>query len=339
MFFLKIIQPVKMISKNPGIMQPNVKKIVLIGLLLCLPFFCCKAQKTGQARVLFGICTDVHKDIMVDADARLSAFIQEAAEKKPDFIIQLGDFCRPYDYNQNFLSIWNSYPGDKYHVIGNHEMDGGFTREQVVNYMKSPAKYYSFDKHNFHFIVLDGNDRNPAPDRASGYARYIGEEQKSWLISDLKSTKYPVILFSHQTLEGDGIENRNDIRGILESENRSAGCNKVIACFSGHHHTDYSTRINGIYYIQINSMSYRWVGEKYQVIRYSQEIDNKFPWIKSTIPYKDPLFAFVEINNRHIIIKGKKSSYIGPGPVEMGMPKQPENDQITPLIRNRKLKR
>lgn len=294
-------------------------------------------NNTGQ-RVRFGICADVHKDIMHDADARLTKFIQEASKRELDFIIQLGDFCRPYDYNLDFLKIWNNYSGEKYHVIGNHEMDGGFSREKVIQYLSSPAKYYSFDKNGFHFVVLDGNDQNPSPDKASGYARYIGEEQKNWLINDLKSTKYPVILFSHQSLESDGIENRQQIRSILEKGNQSAGFKKVIACFSGHHHTDYATNINGINYIQINSMSDQWVGEKYQTIRYSIEIDSKFPWIKYTIPYKDPLYAFVEITDKAILIKGKKSSFVGPGPKELGIPEKSENNKTTPMISNRRIK-
>jgi predicted phosphodiesterase len=298
-----------------------------------------KAEKKDGQKVRFGICADIHKDIMHDADARLKTFINEASHKDLDFIIELGDFCRPYDYNLYFLKIWNIFPGEKYHVIGNHERDGGFSKEQVVEYMNSPARYYSFNKNGYHFIVLDGNDLNPSPDKAPGYPRFIGEEQKNWLINDLKSTNSPVILFSHQSLENDGIENREQIRSILESENQSAGFKKVIACFSGHHHTDYAKDINGINYIEINSMSYQWVGEKYQVVRFSKEIDNKYPSIKYTIPYRDPIYAFIEINDKRIIIRGKKSSYVGPGPSEMGMPDPPENNITTPMISNRRIKR
>ena len=315
------------------------KPAFFVIVLFSIYFHNTTAQKSSVEKVRFGICADIHKDIMHDSDARLSEFIHEASNKDLDFIIELGDFCRPYDYNLDFLKIWNNYPGDKYHVIGNHEMDGGFSREQVVKYFGSPAKYYSFDKKGYHFVVLDGNDLNPSPDKASGYARYIGDEQREWLINDLKSTIYPVILFSHQSLESDGIENRQQIRSILEKENQLAGFNKVLACFSGHHHTDYATTINGINYIQINSMSDQWVGEKYQTIRYSKEIDSKYPWIKYTIPYKDPLYAFVEINAKAIIIKGKKSSFVGPGPKELGMPEAPENEKNTPVISSRKIKR
>jgi 3',5'-cyclic AMP phosphodiesterase CpdA len=313
-------------------------KHVTFLLLLFIPLILSGADKNKGNTVRFGICTDVHKDIMHDADERLATFIEDASDRDLDFIIQLGDFCRPYDYNLGFMKIWNSFKGDKYHLIGNHEMDGGFSREAVVEFFNSPAKYYSFDKNGFHFIVLDGNDQNPSPNKSPGYARYIGQEQLNWLKNDLKSTSEHVIIFSHQSLEGDGIENRQQVRSILENENKSAGYKKIIACFSGHHHTDYATEINGISYIQINSMSYSWVGEEYKTIRYSKEIDIDYPWIKYTIPYKDPLYAFVEINNKRIKISGRESSFVGPGPNELGMPETPENNPITPKISNRIIK-
>jgi 3',5'-cyclic AMP phosphodiesterase CpdA len=301
----------------------------LISILWLLNFNSFATEKPADKSVRFGICADVHKDIMHDADERLSAFIEKARISELDFIIQLGDFCRPYDYNLGFLGIWNNFPGDRHHVPGNHETDGGFKREESVKFLGA------FDKNGFHFIILDGNDINPSDDKASGYPRFIGDEQKIWLLKDLKSTKYKTFIFSHQSLEGEGIENREEIRKILENENASSGLKKIIACFSGHHHTDYSASINGINYIQINSMSYSWVGEKYEKIRYSSDIDIKFPWIKYTIPYKDPLYAFIEINDSSITITGTESTFVGPGPDELGIPERPENDKIVPVISDR----
>ncbi len=310
------------------------------GTLLVFPMSLKALSQSQKENLKFGVCADVHKDIMHDSDIRLQTFISKASERDLDFIIQLGDFCRPYEYNREFLSIWNSYDGDKYHVIGNHEMDGGFSRKQVIDFWDIPKQFYSVDNNGFHIVVLDGNDKNLSKDKASGYARFIGEKQMEWLKSDLLSTKLPCLIFSHQTLENndDGIENRQEIRELFEAENERSGFNKIMACFSGHHHTDYVAEINDIYYIQINSMSYEWLGEKYQTIRYSEEIDKEFPYIKYTVPYKDPLFAFVEISNKNINIEGVKSSFVGLSPKELGCPERPENKRAIPEIANRKLK-
>lgn len=316
-----------------------IKNTIAGGVALTLPLSVlsgCRKQ-IGES-ITFGVCADVHKDIMHDANERLKKFIDVAQKAEVDFIIQLGDFCRPYQNNNSFLKVWESFQGEKYHVLGNHDMDGGFSRDSVLKFWSAVSKYYSFDSNEIHFIVLDGNDIDPSPDKASGYARFIGKEQQNWLKRDLRSTHKHVVIFSHQSLENDeGVENRIEIRKILTNENKRAGFTKIIACFSGHHHTDYYTQIDDIYYVQINSMSYSWLGDKYKTIRYSKEIDAKYPWIKYTVPYKEPLFAMVKINNSAITISGKKSEFVGPGPKELGVPKI-HGAPIVPYISNRNLK-
>ena len=293
---------------------------VLIGLIVVLQNGCSPTQK--GVMVKFGICADVHKDVIHDADRRLKIFVDEMNGREVDFIVQLGDFCRPYEKNRVFMEIWDSFNGPVYHVLGNHDTDGGFTREQTVEFWRSEGKYYSFDMNGYHFVVLDGNDRHEGA--AQGYPRYIGPEQAAWLKKDLAGTELRTFIFSHQSLEDSGgIENGTEIRRILEEANEQAGFGKVVASFSGHHHTDYHKKIAGIHYIQINSMSYQWVGEKYRYKRFNEEIEKANPWVSYTVPYKEPLYAIVTIRNEGIFeIEGTRTEYIPPSPSELGYPEQ-----------------
>ena len=239
------------------------------------------------------------------------------------------------------MAIWNSYNGKKYHVIGNHDMDGGFTRDQVVEFWKAQDKYYSFDMSGYHFIVLDGNEENPSKERPSGYARYIGKEQLAWLANDLNNTSLPTIIFCHQGLDNDmgGIYNATESRLILEKANEQAEYQKVQFVFSGHHHQDYYNQINGIHYIQINSMSYQWLGDAYKTIRYSDEVDRNFPWIKYTVPYKDPIWAYVEITEGNTFkLFGKKTEFVGPSPSELNVDMSKYGYPIVPEISNKQIR-
>lgn len=298
------------------------------------------AASERHPSIRIGICADLHQDVMHDGPERLTAFIEDMNVQRPDFIIQLGDFCRPYDANRVILDIWNRFAGPRYHVIGNHDTDGGFTRDQVVSFWKAAGKYYSFDRKGYHFVILDGNEKNPSPDRPPGYARYISEEQLQWLDADLEKTVLPVIVFCHQGLDNDigGIENGTQSRLILERANTKAGFRKVQIVFSGHHHQDYHNVINGIHYMQINSMSYQWLGEKYQHIRYSEAVDRLHPNIKETVPYRDPLWAMVNISqDGTLVLHGKKSVFVGPSPTELGMPVYEQGYPVVPMISDRKL--
>ena len=308
-----------------------IKKSIHTGLMVSLPISLSGFNLRNTQKLQIGIVADVHMDIIHDAFARLRYFMDDMNKRKPDFIIQLGDFALPRTQNQPFLDIWNEFEGPSYHVLGNHDMrDLGFTREQTMEWWQMEKRYYSFDKADFHFIVLDGNDKNPGP--WEGYDRFIGTEQKSWLKKDLAKATKPTIVFSHQSLEAEsGVANNAEIRAILEEPKTNNGDPKVIACLSGHHHTDYVKQINGIPYIQINSMSYKWVGSEYMKIRYPEHIEQAFPNLKNTCPYKDPLYTVMtlDLQDGKLSLEGRETTFIAPGPKEIG---HPNADNMTPTI-------
>lgn len=297
------------------------------------------AEPSGSKGTLrFGLIADVHQDVMHDSEERLTAFVERMKSARVDFILQLGDFCTPTERNQRFRDIWRSFPGPRYHVLGNHDMDGGFSREQALSFLEMPGRYYSFDRQGVHFVVLDGNDPGPGQ---KPYYRYIAEDQAKWLTQDLASTQLPALVFSHQPLDHPkwGVENHAQIRSILEHANQGEG-RKVVACFSAHLHRDYCRIINGIPYVQINSAAYFWIGSAFAHTRYGPEIEKTHPWIKNTVPYREPLWALVTIDfDRKIMeIEGKTSEFVGPSPWELGADRNElEAETVAPAISDRRL--
>mgnify|MGYP003576436084 FL=1 len=296
--------------------------------------------KSRKILMRFGMMADIHQDIIPNGEERLKEFIVAMQSKKPDFIIQLGDFCQPKPANAGFISIWNQFDGPKHHVIGNHDTDGGFTFDQVLNFWQSRKAYYSFDYNGYHFLILNANEEKLTANN-KGPTGVISEAQKKWIEEDLASTVLPVVVFCHQGIDNDagGVYGGNLIRVIFERANVNAGFKKVRMVFSGHHHQDYYNIINGIHFVQINSMSYQWMGEKYAFSHYSADMEKKSPVLKYIAPYADPIWAFVTIyNDGTIEIKGKKTHFVKPTPEEMKRPEFHAGYPDVPYISDRTIR-
>jgi 3',5'-cyclic-AMP phosphodiesterase len=292
------------------------------------------ARGGGKGKIRIGMISDIHQDVMHDGMQRLGVFLDAMREAKPDFIIQLGDFCKPTAANKPFLDLWNTYEGPRHHVIGNHDMDGGFRREQTVECYGMPGRFYDFDFGGVRFLVLDGNDPGGTK---GGYNRFIADDQKAWLDERLEETKAPVVVIIHQPLDlPGGVVNQQEIRRILEKD-RSPDHSGVAAVFSGHCHQDVVNRIGGIAHIQINSASYVWLPSNSRQNVYDEESHKKHPYLNHVAPFRDPLWALasIDLDAGTLAIEGRTSEWVGPDPWQRGAPeKDYPLDRTRPAISN-----
>ncbi len=300
---------------------------------------------SGLEPFTFGLCADVHQDVMPDATERMAVFVRAMNERNAAFIAQLGDFCIPKQDNRHFLETFHSFEGPHYHVLGNHDTDAdnltknGTTQEETKAFWGMPGNYYSFVQGGIRFIVLDGNDR--PEDWGTDYPRHIGKSQRQWLDAELARTDEPVVVLSHQGAEHpEGLDNGAAVRSILENANRDAGFRRVLACFSGHHHLNYHDEVGGIPYVQVNSMSYFWVGEKCRNFAYPAHIHAANPMLEFTAPYRDPLWTTVTIDPDagEIRIEGRTSVWAGASPEELGYQSPPSRRRgMSPRVDERTL--
>lgn len=301
-----------------------ISKVLVVASILVFTSACAEQEKSLK----FAIASDFHAQDVPDGEERIASFIRAAKDEKVDFIIELGDFCRLDSAGQVYLKLWDSFEGDKYHVIGNHDMDS-YTPEEYVAGMKMPGRYYSFDKGDFHFIVLDGNNLYDGKEythyaKANYYVdpkmrAFIDPEQMAWLKQDLAATDKKCVLFSHQNIE-QFLNNGATVRQILEDENRRAGFKKVVLAFGGHNHSNYTKEINGITYMQINSASYVWIDKPSMTEkRYPKEVNDRYSLLKYSMTYTKALYAIVTLNSEGAIVKGTEAEFVPPTPKDLNM--------------------
>lgn len=308
----------------------NMKVISYLFLLIVLffPFHVVGEEMPPSPVIKIGIIADVH-----DQPERLQAFIDKAVDEKPDFIIQLGDLSngKP-ESNEMMLTVWDSYPGTKYHVLGNHELDHA-TKGEIVTRQKMPGTHYSFDCGEYHFVVLDCNfilkdgkyvdyaNANYYIDKQ--YRDLINPEQVEWFRQDVMKTNKKVIVFSHETFDditirgSNPVPNRESVQVAIKEINDCfpEGEKKIIACFAGHDHLDHYNKIDGVHFFAVNSA----LG------------------FKKGLEVKDSLYEFVVLDsaNRTITILGMQSEFLN-SPTDEDYGHYPK-DRILPLIKDRKV--
>lgn len=280
--------------------------------------------------VKFAIFTDLHYDHIPDGNSRLQEFINKVKKTDIDFIIGLGDICYPIEENRVILEALEKTGVHCYHTIGNHDSDV-FSREQVMRFLGMKNNYYSFNKGNIKFIVLDTcyikRTDGYTPYYKSNYNKtsdsypYIPPEEISWLANELNDNCEYYILFSHHSLVNEfakrGVTNREEVRAILEKANGMR--KRVLMCMNGHDHGDAAVDINGICYYTLNAMSYIWHGLK-ETYNYSTEIHERYPGLKDMILYKDALHAIVTIiDDGKLKIEGMIGNYQNIIPSDVGI--------------------
>lgn len=216
-----------------------------------------------------GMITDLH---YADKPASGSRHYRETLSKladaasqfqqhQPDFLIELGDLVDRADSVQTELRYlktinkeFSAVCEDRHYVLGNHCVDT-LRKEEFLGTVEQPKSFYSFDRGEFHFVVLDAcfrSDGEPYGRKNSKWTdANIPADEMDWLRSDLNATKRKTIVFAHQRLDetkNHSVKNNAEVRGILES----AG--NVLAVFQGHSHKNHVSEINGIHYCTLVAM-------------------------------------------------------------------------------------
>ncbi len=178
-----------------------------------------------------------------------------AMERKPDFIINLGDMIvKPGNKEQwaNFWELSKPITVPYFLAVGNHDAHlkvplSGKTYKQEVD-LPGNELYYTFVAGNSRFIVLDSCLQDEE--------KKIAGEQFKWLEAVLvKPTKKHTFVFLHHPLytdlwrghhAHDSLDKYPDSRDKLEALFAKSG---VAAVFAGHEHYYARRSVDGILHI------------------------------------------------------------------------------------------
>jgi len=230
------------------------------------PLLC---AKEGQERLRVGLITDLHHADKPPAGTRyyretLGKLAEAAAQferDKPTFVVELGDLIDAADSvetEQRYLKTINrefsAISKDRHYVLGNHCVDT-LTKAEFLDGVEQKQSYYSFDRGDFHFVVLDACFRSDGEPYGRKNSKWndanIPATEVEWLRADLKATSKKTVVFAHQRLDvsaDHGVKNCPEVRKLFDE----AGT--VLAVFQGHSHQNDLKDINGIHYCTLRAM-------------------------------------------------------------------------------------
>jgi predicted phosphodiesterase len=216
-----------------------------------------------------GLLTDLHYADKPAAGTRhyretLGKLADAAAQLKKDdvsFVVELGDLIDAADdveTEQRYLGTINrefsAISKDRHYVLGNHCVDT-LTKAEFLDGVEQKQSYYSFDRGEFHFVVLDACFRNDGEPYGRKNSKWndanIPTVEMDWLRTDLKATSKKTVVFAHQRLDvsnDHGVKNGPEVRTILEESD------KVLAVFQGHSHKNDLKEIGNIHYCTLVAM-------------------------------------------------------------------------------------
>ncbi len=243
----------------------------------------------------FAHFTDIHiKPGLIPETGMAKAFQHvQLLKKKVDFIMNGGDAIMDaleadkqktqiqWDLFRNILQKENSLP--IYHCIGNHDIWGWFLKQNkpdadnlygkvwAVETLEMKNRYYSFEKGNWHFIVLDSTQLNPA----GGYIGKLDEKQFDWLQTELMNvpkdkficivSHIPILsicsglFFDKTEANGDLLIKRNLMHtDFLSLKKIFQKFPNIKLCISGHIHLQDELKYLGIKYYCNGAISGNW---------------------------------------------------------------------------------
>jgi len=217
----------------------------------------------------FGLVTDLHFADKPPAGTRhyretpqkLGEAAEQFRQNSLDFLVELGDFIDAADSPAVELQYLNrinldfaAIARDRHYVLGNHCVET-LTKAEFLETVEQPKSFYSFDRANVHFVVLDACFRSDGQPYGRKNSQWddanVPQEELDWLTADLAATSHETIVFVHQRLDvatRHGVRNAAAVRKILE------GSHKVRAVFQGHSHQNDLKEIAGIPYCTLVAM-------------------------------------------------------------------------------------
>ncbi len=211
--------------------------------------------------------------------AKVGAAIETFNGEELSFVMTLGDIIdRDFKSFDDILPVYDTLHHEAFFLLGNHDFGVAPEHlEKVAERVGMPSPYYSFQRHGFRFIVLNGNEVSTFappeghPHRALGRERLaalladgadnahewnasLSDEQFAWLAGEIEAAKTAgekVIVMNHFPVhppcEHDMWDRQRIVELLSSQEN-------VVAYLNGHNHVGNYGKVGDCHFVNFKGV-------------------------------------------------------------------------------------
>ena len=211
--------------------------------------------------------------------AKVGAAIETFNGEELSFVMTLGDIIdRDFNSFDDILPVYEKLRHEAHFLLGNHDFGvAPEYLEKVVERVGMPAPYYSFKRHDYRFIVLNGNEVSTFatpeghPLNRLGHERLaalsaagagnahawnasLSDEQFAWLAGEIEQAKAAgekVIVMNHFPVYPPCEHDMWDRERIVELLASQAN---VVAYLNGHNHVGNYGKVAGCHFINFKGV-------------------------------------------------------------------------------------
>ncbi|MCB0992291.1 MAG: metallophosphoesterase [Acidimicrobiales bacterium] len=194
----------------------------------------------------------------------LDRFAGFVADYEPDMVVELGDRITDTDPEADRAALdavarsFDAVAAPRAHLMGNHDLVH-LTVDENQELLAHPMASASVDLAGWHLVFWQAD-----PSMSGAHEPTIAPDDLAWLQSDLAATDLPSIVFTHIPLDSASMRGNfyfeanpqyGGYSNARAAQEVISAAGNVAACVAGHVHWNNLSRIDGVPYVSLQSLT------------------------------------------------------------------------------------
>jgi len=199
-----------------------------------------------------------------EAVGLLEQFAEFVEDESPDLVVELGDRITDTDPDadraalEGVAAVFARLTTRRVHVMGNHDLENLSLADNEDCLGQSFASH-SMDANGWHLVFWQADVH-----MTMDHAPTLTDDDLAWLESDLATTDLPAVVFSHVPLDGASMTGNyyfeanpqfGGYGNVDHAQKVISDAGVVALCVAGHVHWNNISRIDGIPYVSLQSLT------------------------------------------------------------------------------------